>query len=398
MVRNANTVSLLERLLAIAGGIICWVVCIRTWQVVLLDYSPGGQAVWPLPGLYLLEMMVLSLVGTFAAFHDRAELRRDWGSVTWAVAGIFLAFAVMGAWSIGLFFLPTALLFVVVAILADARQKRNALAHVVVYMIAGLAQAALMLMAIQVFYPTARAQTPAPPPMAIATPPATATLNPVTVIPSRTPWITTIARPTTIPVPRTSTPVPLGPAPIRVHPPGAHTGIAEVDSIVTTVLAGDVDAIRKLVHYTIAGCVKSPGLGGPPKCESGEADGTRVEVFPILGSEGGFGGPSSIDTVVRFKAKGLYGIYRVSANAYKADYWPAGEYGIVLIRDDETALTVLVENGEIVRIVYHMQPLEMALNQDVGEWLLSPPTASSSSKALPTRSDTNIRPLHDAAC
>jgi hypothetical protein len=92
----------------------------------------------------------------------------------------------------------------------------------------------------------------------------------------------------------------------------------------------------------------------------------------------------SIDSVLQFKVKGLYGVYRVPANAYKEDYWPAGNYGIVLIRDDGPALTLLVEDGGIVRIVYHMLPLEMALKQDVGEWLLPPPTASPMSNVLLT--------------
>jgi hypothetical protein len=177
--------------------------------------------------------------------------------------------------------------------------------------------------------------------------------------------------------------VPPTPAPIEVLPPGAHTGIREIDDVIATALANDPAALRKLVRYTLTGCTKAEGLGGPPKCESGEVEGTRVEVFPILGSEGGFVRRSSIDGVLQFNLKGLYGVYRVPANAYREDYWPAGRYGLVLIGDDESAMTLLVEDGGIVRIVYHLEPLEMALAHDVGDWLL-PPATVSRPKGTPT--------------
>lgn len=150
-----------------------------------------------------------------------------------------------------------------------------------------------------------------------------------------------------------------------------------MDDVITAALASDIDAMRQLVRYTVTGCTKLPGLGGPPKCEYDEVEGAQVEVFPILGSEGGFVRRPSIDRVLQLKVKGLYGVYRVPLNAYKADYWPSGQYGIVLIGDDGSALTLLVQEGGIVRIVYPMQPLDMALKQDAGEWLL-PPLALSS--------------------
>ena len=140
---------------------------------------------------------------------------------------------------------------------------------------------------------------------------------------------------------------------------------------------------RPLADRKCTGCTKADGLGGPPKCESGEVEGTQVEVFPILGSEGGFVRRSSIDRVLQFNLKGLYGVYQVPANAYREDYWPAGRYGLVLIGDDEGAMTLLVEDGGIVRIVYHLEPLEMALAHDVGDWLLPPATASPS-RVTPT--------------
>jgi hypothetical protein len=177
--------------------------------------------------------------------------------------------------------------------------------------------------------------------------------------------------------------VPPTPAPIKVLPPTTRTGIQEIDDVIAAALAHDLAALRQLIRYTLTGCTKAEGLGGPPKCEPGEAEGTRVEVFPILGSEGGFVRRSSIDRVLPLNLKGLYGVYRVPANAYREVYWPSGRYGLVLIRDDESAMTLLVEDGGIVRIVHHLQPLETALAHDVGDWLL-PPATSSLPEVTPT--------------
>jgi hypothetical protein len=168
--------------------------------------------------------------------------------------------------------------------------------------------------------------------------------------------------------------VPLTPTPtIKLHPPGARTGIQEVDAIIAAVLVRDIDAMRKLVRYTTARCTTASGLGGPPKCERGEAEGTWVEAFPILGSEGGFVRRASIDGVLQFEVQGLYAVYRVPDNAYKEDYWPAGRYGIVFLDKDGSALTLLSDRGGIVRIVYNRgQTPAMAIKQDAGELLLPP--------------------------
>ena len=58
----------------------------------------------------------------------------------------------------------------------------------------------------------------------------------------------------------------------------------------------------------------------------------------------GLGRPShtQILSPTRNALKGLYGVYRVSSDACKADYWPSGKYGIVLSDDEESALTMPV--------------------------------------------------------
>ena len=152
----AKTTRSYERFLAVVGAIVCVITCVRIWQVLQLDYSPGGpQPIWPLPGLYLLEMVAAGLIGAFSVVNAKAEQSPIWGAVTWAVAGVLVAFVVMGAWSIGLLFLPAALIFTIVAILSDRRRSQSIVVHLGIGVMAGLAQVAVMLAVVRWLYPNA---------------------------------------------------------------------------------------------------------------------------------------------------------------------------------------------------------------------------------------------------
>jgi hypothetical protein len=130
----------LERLLALFGVLACLVIVILTWRVV-----SAQQPMWPLPGLYLIQVVALSIVGMFGALRGDSY----GGAVVWAVVGAFIAFVVLGALSIGSLFIPVVLAFALAAILLDVRLRRNILIEVAVCVAAGVAQAALMLAVIQ---------------------------------------------------------------------------------------------------------------------------------------------------------------------------------------------------------------------------------------------------------
>ena len=106
---------------------------------------------WPLPGLYLVEMVALSIIGMLSIVLGNPP----GGTVSWVVAGVLLAFVVMGAWSIGPLFLPIALIFAVTAILADRGRNRRIVFQLGLSVIAAIAQVALMLAAIRILYPNA---------------------------------------------------------------------------------------------------------------------------------------------------------------------------------------------------------------------------------------------------
>jgi hypothetical protein len=68
---------------------------------------------------------------------------------------------------------------------------------------------------------------------------------------------------------------------------GRRAGIEVIDSFLDALRAEDLDAMLDLVSYQQVGCIVEPvGIGGPPFCEEGEAEGTVLDVIPAGQCEG----------------------------------------------------------------------------------------------------------------
>ena len=137
------------------------------------------------------------------------------------------------------------------------------------------------------------------------------------------------------------------------YPPDMRTGIDEIDIIIDAIMSKDIDARLDLVRLTTAACTMGMGLGGPPKCKGEETDGTSIDVFPIAYGEGIFIRLESLREVFNFSVRGLFAVYHVPGDAFEAQYWPAGDYGIVFTSEDEGQphiIIVFVEDGRIVRL------------------------------------------------
>ncbi len=130
----------LERVLAVLAAAACLFLTIGIWR------SVGAvQSVWPLPGLYFVELPV---VGIWSAVlflgSDRPSARS-----AWLASGIYFAFTVLGAFSVGLFYLPIAVMFLMVAVLATVRQEQPVLRGLSTAIAAALAQAILMFILVR---------------------------------------------------------------------------------------------------------------------------------------------------------------------------------------------------------------------------------------------------------
>src|SRR5262245_21037864 len=141
MKSNIMTIHSLERFLAIVGAVACLIISIYLGQ-----FIRSQQPLWPFPGLYLVEVAVVSLIAMVNIIQGNPLGR--W--MTWVVVGVLLAFVVLGSLSIGFCFLPIALIFTITAISLDRREWQNMVIHLGICVIAGLAQTALMLTIIRV--------------------------------------------------------------------------------------------------------------------------------------------------------------------------------------------------------------------------------------------------------
>lgn len=160
------------------------------------------------------------------------------------------------------------------------------------------------------------------------------------------------------------------------YPPGTRTGIDEIDTVIDAILDGDVSARLNLVHYTTTACEMKNDLGGPPNCTGEETSGSLVEVFPMYYQRELYYRPREIQGIFDFTVRGLLAVYTVPEEAFQADYWPAGEYGVVFTSEEggePHIIIVLVENGKIVRLeIEYTWPPFAAVRDRSDEFLLTP--------------------------
>jgi hypothetical protein len=137
---------------------------------------------------------------------------------------------------------------------------------------------------------------------------------------------------------------------------------AEIMPVLEALFWGAIEERRALVRYISVGCTTADGLGGPPKCAPGQAEGTLVEAFPVGDAEGHFVYPSEIDgTLELLSVEGLYAVYRPAPGVDPVEYWPIGEYALLFERrlyNTSQPVTVFVEDGKMVRLGFTNYPVE----------------------------------------
>lgn len=125
-----------ERFLARLAAALCLTITILFW------WSLGSyQAMWPLPALYFIEIVTLSSLSAF--LFVRGDPRGPF--LTWGTAGVIAVFSILAAFSVGFFYFPFALIFAILSISSDVRNKQHIPAHLGTFFIAGIAQLALIL-------------------------------------------------------------------------------------------------------------------------------------------------------------------------------------------------------------------------------------------------------------
>ena len=152
------------------------------------------------------------------------------------------------------------------------------------------------------------------------------------------------------------------------HPLTAQTGIEGIDQVLEAVASGDPQSLRSLIEFTEAVCTRQDGLGGPPKCREGEAEGTPVEVFSFLAGEGSFIRKEDIRDWPGIAAAGIYAVYEVNTAVISSEqYSPLGKY-VILFGSGENQPAVALRIGErgIVRVDTIFDPSPENLSAMIG--------------------------------
>lgn len=136
------------------------------------------------------------------------------------------------------------------------------------------------------------------------------------------------------------------------HPLSTQTGNEAIDQVLEAVSRGDPQSLRSLVEFTNAVCTQQEGLGGPPKCREGEAEGTPVEVLSFLGGEGSFIRKDEIGNWTGITASGIYAIYEVNAAVISSEqYYPIGKYVVLFVSgENQPAVALRIGERGIVRV------------------------------------------------
>jgi len=152
-----------------------------------------------------------------------------------------------------------------------------------------------------------------------------------------------------------------------------------VQAVVDAALSGDPEELRALIGYTAVACVReSVGIGGPPVCREGEAEGTPVDVLWVAGCEGEYRRSDELDEIPLslLSALDFYAAYR----------WPeefnappvAAEYAAIFSRTSPTetlAVELLIEDGELaaIKLGCGESPKELVESDQLEEVVLPPP-------------------------
>lgn len=159
-----------------------------------------------------------------------------------------------------------------------------------------------------------------------------------------------------------------------------------VISLINAARMGNTEVIERAIRYEPVPCTTSvEGIGGPPECSEGEADGTPVDVVFATTCEGFYArrGGLALDQVA-FGVFGngdvLYGVYAIdeASQLARVEPWAGATLAIVLNQiapTDAQLPYVLIHDGTNVigaATGCGETPEEWVANQGLGEPLLTP--------------------------
>lgn len=162
----------------------------------------------------------------------------------------------------------------------------------------------------------------------------------------------------------------------------------ELQPILKAVFSGSDEDRLALIQFVNTPCANVEGLGGPPPCPEGVAEGTEMEVFPVLGSEGSLLSLEEVTNMMSdLQVKDLYAVYRETPNPNAEPYYQTGEYAMLFERetsDLQLPMVFQVKDGRIVRVDYHIgvSPEDILKEIPIEQVVIAPQEAKAWTEAL----------------
>jgi hypothetical protein len=112
--------------LALIGALIA---ILGSWLVFQNQAQIQGSRVWPLPGLILLDWVLLGILGFLGALFSNKPNGSAWLKGIWFVVGALMPLVILGALSIGLFVFISLLFILAASVLITIQRKGKGLVH-----------------------------------------------------------------------------------------------------------------------------------------------------------------------------------------------------------------------------------------------------------------------------
>jgi hypothetical protein len=129
---------------AVIGAAVCLI-------VVLVFSSQQASDLWPLPGLYFIEITLLAIFGAASRILAANQTNPILRAAPWITAGVLFPFVILGIFSIGLFILPAMLAFFLSGLTADMQRKKGFAGHFSLAVMSALLQGVLMIAVNMIF-------------------------------------------------------------------------------------------------------------------------------------------------------------------------------------------------------------------------------------------------------
>jgi hypothetical protein len=122
----------------------------------ILTYLTQAQnpeaSLWPLPGLVLIDWVLIGLVGFSTTYFYFRRISTKWLHVAWLITGMFIPLIILGAFSIGAGVLIAFIMFVVSTIMITIRQRGKLLASFGLLMVGSICNLGVLLILITLSY------------------------------------------------------------------------------------------------------------------------------------------------------------------------------------------------------------------------------------------------------